>query len=168
MTTKHSRRSLLTGKLSHPETPQMWPPGAQTGFADLCSQCGDCARACPEGIIIRHASGQPALDFTQGGCTFCNACAQACETGALVPADPADWPWRAQINDSCLSLNAVACRACEDICEPRAIRFRPMTGGRSAPVLDPENCTGCGECSATCPIGAIAFALPAPAKEKVA
>jgi ferredoxin-type protein NapF len=66
------------------------------------------------------------------------------------------------ITNSCLSLNGISCRACEDACDPRAIRFRLMTGGRATPVLDEALCTGCGECAYTCPAGAVAFEKAEP------
>lgn len=78
-----------------------------------------------------------------------------------------DWPWTATITDTCLSLGGISCRACEDACEPRAIRFRLMTGGRAAPTLDPEQCTGCGECAFTCPTGAVSFEQRDPVTEAV-
>ncbi|MBN7784216.1 ferredoxin-type protein NapF [Ponticoccus gilvus] len=168
MTSKLSRRSVLRGRLSRTDPERLRPPGAQGDFARLCTGCGDCARACPEGIVIRHSSGEPVLDFTKGACTFCNACAEACETGALIPAPASDWPWRAVITDSCLSLNGIACRACEDACDARAIRFRLMTAGRAAPVLDADQCTGCGECAFTCPAGAVSFEARTPATEEIA
>lgn len=71
----------------------------------------------------------------------------------------------AVIGDSCLSLAGVLCRACEDSCESRAIRFRLMTGGRAAPVIATDDCTGCGACSAVCPTAAVRFEVPRPARE---
>ncbi|WP_319531340.1 ferredoxin-type protein NapF [uncultured Cohaesibacter sp.] len=165
MTVELNRRNFLRGKLKQSDAPRMYPPGAQPNFERLCSQCGECSSACPEAIIIRHETGLPVVDFTRGGCTFCNACTDVCETGALLPAPSEDWPWQAEIGSSCFSLNGIACRACEDACEPRAISFRLMTGGRSSPILDTDQCTGCGECSATCPASAITFAT---IKEKAA
>ena len=173
MTTQHSRRDFLRGQPTRPSAPLMRPPGAQPGFSQLCNGCGACARACPEALIIRHeirhegpAGGStPVVDFSKAACTFCGACAAACETGALRSEAVSDWPWRAVITDSCLSLNGISCRSCEDACAPRAIRFRLMTGGRAAPVLDTAQCTGCGACAATCPAGAVAFERPAPVAE---
>ncbi|MCA0942139.1 ferredoxin-type protein NapF [Yangia mangrovi] len=169
MTTQHSRRDFLRGQVSRPAAPLMRPPGAQTGFSQLCNGCGACASACPEAIIIRHEGpagrSTPVVDFSKGACTFCGACAEACDTGALSAQAVPDWPWRAIITDSCLSLGGISCRSCEDACEPRAIRFRLMTGGRAAPVLDSAQCTGCGDCAATCPAGAVTFEQPAPAAE---
>ena len=61
--------------------------------------------------------------------------------------------------DTCLQ-----CRACEDFCETRAIRFRPQTGGRALPRIDTGACTGCGACIAPCPAGAITVIETRPAK----
>lgn len=135
----------------------MNPPGQQPEFADLCTDCGDCIEACPEGIVLRHAGGGPVVDLSRGACTFCGACARACGTGALVETDPLPWPWSAVIAETCLSRNGVSCRACEDACEARAIRFRLMTAGRAMPVLDAATCTGCGACAHACPTGAVTF-----------
>lgn len=155
--TRHSRRSFLMGKVSQPEPHLIVPPGARPGFAELCKECGDCALACPAGIIIQHSSGKPVLDFSKGACSFCSKCSEACETGALAVQDKTNWPWRATITENCFSLTGISCRACEDACEPRAIRFRLMPGGIAKPVLAQDKCTGCGECAFTCPAGAVEF-----------
>ncbi len=169
MTTQHSRRNFLRGQLSRPEEPEMRPPGAQPGFAQRCSGCGACARACPEAIVVpkrtNDATPMPVVDFTRGACTFCGACAEACDTGALLPESVSDWAWTAAIADTCLSLAGISCRACEDACEIRAISFRLMTGGRAAPVLDAALCTGCGACAFTCPAAAVSFEQRQPLTE---
>ncbi|TRD23245.1 ferredoxin-type protein NapF [Palleronia caenipelagi] len=162
-----SRRNLLRGKLRRIDGKVMRPPGASVQFDALCDDCGACARACPEGIVVRSDSGGPVLDFSYGACTFCNQCVQACPTGALTEEASGDWPWTAKVLDSCLSLAGVTCRACDDACAPRAIRFRLMTGGRALPDLDPATCTGCGACAHTCPAGAIAFTRHTPAKTEM-
>lgn len=61
----------------------------------------------------------------------------------------------ARIGDACVEPKGVACRRCSEACEPDAIRFRPLGGNRSGVRLDDERCTGCGECRAVCPVGAI-------------
>jgi len=163
---KHSRRDILRGTLREQRRPVMRPPGAQAAFDHLCDDCGACARACPQKIIRHAEGGGPVLDFSRGACTFCGDCARACPTGALVAEAQTDWPWRAVILPSCLSRQGISCRACEDACEPRAIRFRLETKGRAVPVLATDICTGCGECAAACPAGAVTFerALPESAE----
>ncbi len=165
--TQHSRRRFLQGQIARSEPVHIRPPGAQAEFADLCTGCGDCARACPEGIILRHAaSGQPVVDIAQGACSFCGECAQACETGALLIRDAGGWPWRANIRQGCFSQTGIACRACEDSCEQDAIRFRLMPRGRAVPEIDLASCTGCGECARICPAGAIALQDLTPSKAR--
>ena len=73
--------------------------------------------------------------------------------GRLRPADPPGL----QIADHCLSLTGVACRACEDVCAVRAIRFRPNLGGVDRPSIDAEACTGCGDCLSLCPVKALSL-----------
>lgn len=157
MTGMLSRRDLFRRAAGRP-TP-MRPPGsgAERDFEAACERCGACAEACPEAILVADAGGLPELTVSHGACTFCGACAEACPTGALRPDRIGAWPWRARIAPSCLSLNGTACRACQDVCDARAIRFRLETGGRAVPLLDPVACTGCGACVGSCPAGAIAL-----------
>ncbi|WP_424928339.1 ferredoxin-type protein NapF [Amaricoccus tamworthensis] len=163
-----SRRSFLRGHFARETERHMRPPGAGPDFMDLCTRCGDCVSACPESIIIKTPSDGPRIDFSNGACTFCQECAQACPTGALAESVTPGWDWRAEVQDNCFSLGGIACRACEDGCGERAIRFRLQTGGRSVPLIDQDACTGCGECAFVCPAGAITFTIPEPAQEALA
>lgn len=151
--TAHSRRAFLKGRFD--DTPVMRPFGAvsEAEFREACTGCDACAKACPEAIIIAGPGGLPVIDPSLGACTFCGVCIETCETGALVEDQP--WPWRASADASCLSLNGVFCRSCEDQCDEGAIRFRLQTGGRSTPNIDPDLCVGCGACAASCPAGAV-------------
>lgn len=136
----------------------MRPPGADFGqFQNLCTQCGDCTKSCPETVIWIDANGYPTLDFSDGHCTFCGACAEACPTEALIAANAVTSPWRAKVEPTCWSLNGVTCRMCQDACDGSAIRFQLMTGGRAQPMIELEACTGCGACSTVCPAEAISF-----------
>lgn len=158
-----ARRALLRGKFDAVQP--MRPPGAvaESVFGDSCTRCGDCAASCPQAIITGDDEGFPIVDLTKRACTFCGACAEACSANAILPTE--GWDWRATVDDTCLSLQGVTCRACEDHCDDRAIRFKLQTGGRSEPVIDIESCTGCGACAAACPSGAISFEKPLAATQ---
>ncbi len=153
------RRAFLRGRFHDEEI--LRPPGALelASFVETCTRCGDCAAECPRAIITADADGFPMVDVNARGCTFCGACAEACSPAAIQPAQ--EWIYRAGVSDSCLSVQGVTCRACEDHCDESAIRFRLMTGGRSAPQIDPEICTGCGACVSPCPSNAITVERPA-------
>lgn len=157
MTSLEGRRNFLRGRFQQSDARAIYPPGAQDAFADLCTGCGDCVTACPQAIIVKPGTALPTVDFARGACTFCGSCAEACSSGALLADAVAGWPWRAVTQATCLSVQGVACRACEDACEPRAIRFRLMTAGRAVPEIDQTRCTGCGECAFTCPAQAVRF-----------
>ncbi|MGR3714635.1 MAG: ferredoxin-type protein NapF [Shimia sp.] len=150
-----NRRSFLKGQFER--SGEMRPPGAvdSSMFAETCTRCGDCAASCPQAIITADDEGFPKVDLSKRECTFCGECATACGPNAILAAD--GWDWRASVAETCLSLGGVACRACEDHCDARAIRFQLHTGGRSEPLIDLDSCTGCGACAASCPAGAISF-----------
>ncbi|MFY0661192.1 MAG: ferredoxin-type protein NapF [Shimia sp.] len=153
------RRAFLRGRFQDEET--LRPPGALelASFLETCTRCGDCAAECPQAIITADDDGFPKVDISSRGCTFCGACAEACSPEAIQPTH--EWIYRAVVSDRCLSMQGVTCRACEDHCDESAIRFRLMTGGLSAPQIDPETCSGCGACVAPCPSNAITVERPA-------
>ncbi len=72
---------------------------------------------------------------------------------ARAPADLR----KARINLRCIAMGGVFCRACDEHCEPRAVRFELLPAGRSLPRVDEERCNGCGECARVCPAQAIAL-----------
>ena len=157
MSESASRRNFLRGKFSA-RPAALRPPWAlsEQDFLHACTRCGACTPACPTGIIHNGDSGYPAIDFGKGECTFCSACVTACPSGALKRREnQAPWLIRARISEHCLALQRVECRICEDLCEPRAIRFSPQLGGAPTPVINTERCTGCGACIASCPPHAI-------------
>ncbi|WP_180888085.1 ferredoxin-type protein NapF [Ruegeria sp. THAF57] len=152
-----SRRGFLSAKILREDGNIVRPPGAcVSGFADACTKCAECVSACPEGLISMEPGGYPVFKPNDNPCTFCGECARACPTDALDIEGLADWPWRAAVQaSSCLSMNGVSCRICQDNCDQNALRFKLQTGGRAEPALDSYACNGCGSCVALCPVDAI-------------
>lgn len=63
----------------------------------------------------------------------------------------------ARVGDACLAERGTVCRSCEEHCEPQAIRFQLLSGGRSRPVILDARCNACGECVRVCPAQAMAL-----------
>lgn len=122
-----------------------------------CTGCGDCAPACPEGIIAFDGRNHPVIDFTKGECTFCGACSHACAEDVFDTT--ADTPWNLDITvaKTCFAENGIYCRSCGDVCPESAIRIAPQLGGRARVIVNEDACTGCGACLSACPADAISI-----------
>ncbi len=155
-----SRRQFLRGNFSGSRAVPR-PPWAlaEAAFASACTRCGDCIDACPQHILVLDKAARPTLDFGRGECTFCGKCVDACRPRALLQRE-GEPPWllKAQVQESCLALANVVCRACGDACPVQAIRFRPAIMAAARPEVDASLCTGCGACYAPCPAQAIRLA----------
>ena len=152
MTKDLARRDLLRGRLI-PRAAPIRPPGAivEKNFLSLCVPCDDCASACPHGLIDHDKAGRPVMNFTRATCVFCADCTRACTSGALDEQQARPWHVMARINQGCLSQNGITCRTCADHCDEQVISFKLMTRGRSQPIIDEGQCTGCGACVRICP-----------------
>lgn len=156
----HSRRFFLKGKFSSSEKkPTPRPPWAiepDASFTQKCTRCLECIHACPTSILTAGESGFPEVNFQSNGCDECEKCVEICKPKALVKLnDQPAWTWTAQIKEGCLASKQVECRVCGEICDHRAIRFKPQLGRISTPEVLSGNCTGCGHCVSKCPSNAI-------------
>lgn len=127
-------------------------------FTDACTQCFECAKACPSHLIIKGQGGFPEVSFARHGCDFCEACVRACPEDALsFNEENQHKPWQqlAVISDECFARRGVICRSCGEMCESRAIQFKPALAGKSQVSINASACTGCGECVHVCPAHAI-------------
>ena len=122
---------------------------------ERCTACGACARACPQDIIAIVGGTHPEIAFS-APCTFCGACADACPEDVFDTERDPPWQAVAVVGEGCFEPMGIACRACEDACEARALRARPRLGGTADMTVDAEACTGCGACVPVCPVDAIA------------
>ena len=64
----------------------------------------------------------------------------------------------ARLGLGCVEPAGVSCRRCGEACDEDAIAFTPIGGGRTAPLLAADRCTGCGACAHVCPVSAISLA----------
>jgi len=154
--TNASKRGFLRGKGFSHSPDVVRPPwtGSAQHFSDRCTRCDNCITACPEKILIQGDGGFPEVDFRLGECTFCTECASVCDEDVFQssPLEAEDaWTIVAGILPACLSLNAVLCRSCAEHCPADAISIRLHTGGISEPLINLDDCIGCGACLYVCP-----------------
>ena len=143
------------------------PPGAvaEPVLWGLCSRCGSCMRACPEGIIIPDLGTggpgswlTPRLDFSQRYCNeWCRVCTSVCPTGAIrrlsLKTKRTLSIGTARVDRTrCLAWHeAQYCMVCYEFCAYQAIRIVEHNG-INCPEVDAALCRGCGSCQCHCPV----------------
>ena len=115
-----------------------------------CLGFGDCLRACPEGAISLR-DGVAVVD--QNRCRGCYLCVKGCPKGIIVMTET-----RGKAINKCWSQAAgavvrrqckagcIGCKLCERNCPEHAVKVE-----NNLAIVDPELCTGCGQCVAKCP-----------------
>lgn len=157
-----NRRQFLSGDIVGRRAP-LRPPWAldEDEFTLACTRCNQCIEKCPQHILESDNGGFPSVNFMHAECTFCGDCVTACADGALLRANDGIEPWdyKAQIDASCLAIQGVECRVCEEQCQYDAIKFRPRARMASQPVLIQSECRACGACIQPCPAQAITISV---------
>ena len=125
---------------------------SEKDFINKCIECdGVCATACETDIIIIQEDKTPTLNFSNAGCTYCDKCAIACPYDVLILEEKKHIDAKITIDVlSCLSWNQTMCFSCKDPCLDDAIDFLALF----RPEIN-DNCTSCGYCIKSCPVGAI-------------
>ena len=141
------------------------PPGAleEEDFLSACTRCFKCGNACPNGCI-QFAGLEDGLEgaFTpyivarERACILCGVCADVCPTGALKPFEATRDGWAvsvdmglARVNEAmCYSFNGRTCGACYRACPLAGSAMK--IGIFETPLVQPENCVGCGLCEQAC------------------
>ena len=141
------------------------PPGALEGdaFLSACTRCFKCGNACPNDCI--QFSGleggleeafTPYIVARERACILCGECADVCPTGALQPFLATREGWAesvdmgvARVNEAmCYSFNGRTCGACYRACPLAGSAMK--IGVFETPLVQPENCVGCGLCEQSC------------------
>ncbi|MDH5424450.1 MAG: ferredoxin-type protein NapF [Gammaproteobacteria bacterium] len=159
-----TRKQFLRGDFTNRHAP-IRPPFslAEYLFVEICTQCGDCIKACPQNILFSGSGKYPEVDFSKGECTFCLDCVDSCNDNVLaVRAGEQPWTIQSTITDKCLVFKGIHCMTCREQCETEAIGFTPRVGQPPYPVIDSLLCNGCGACFQPCPNHAIKLSYQNP------
>jgi Fe-S-cluster-containing hydrogenase component 2 len=77
-------------------------PEPGTFEVKVCTQCGDCAEACPTGAIKLNDRGVHYVDV--GECNLCEACVPVCPEGVMfVRTELAGAAWKCDLCGDCVS-----------------------------------------------------------------
>lgn len=154
------------------------PPGslAEPQFLQKCVKCGECLKVCPTNGL-QPALGEagpegiwtPVFNFKIGYCEYyCSLCSQVCPTGAIKELTIEEkinirigtaWVDKSRCIPYVLGS---PCIVCEEHCptSPKAIKLVRTEIKRSdgtvltplVPVIDIDQCVGCGICENKCPV----------------
>ncbi len=141
------------------------PPGAlgEQAFLGECVRCLKCVSVCPNQCLDSFGftdglskAFTPYLKARTRGCTLCGECADVCPTNALKPFHVSRDGWQAGVKmgtarvnkDLCFSYHGRTCGACYQACPLAGSAMK--IGVFEQPIMQPENCVGCGLCEQAC------------------
>ncbi|MDA0118484.1 ferredoxin-type protein NapF [Vibrio sp. T11.5] len=150
-----SKRRFLSGKKRQDNELSLPWLSQPTLFIEQCTRCNKCVDVCQTQIIVKGDGGFPHIDFSNDECTFCYQCAAICPEPLFNPQSTHPWTAKATVKEDCLAKLNVDCRTCGDMCEPMAITFKLEVGKVAQPILNLEECNGCGACVSVCPTSSI-------------
>lgn len=154
-----------------PAKSMLRPPGAQgeADFSARCIKCGKCMEACPYVALFPApgnqglAAGTPMVDARAQACRLCEdfPCVEACPTNALRGIEErSDVRMGTAVidEDLCIAFQGMRCEVCYRTCplidQAISIDYRLREGDAIhsvfAPVIDEEQCVGCGLCVERC------------------
>jgi ferredoxin-type protein NapG len=155
--------------------PFVRPPGAladEEAFLAACERCHACADVCPHDAIspfgpaFGKLEGTPFMEPATTPCHWCEdmPCINACPSGALHLGESGAVAPLGKVAldlDRCLNTQGILCDTCAFRC-PGHIKAIRMVQRR--PVLDLDQCTGCGLCIFHCEAepGAFTFVFDDP------
>ncbi len=161
----------LEARVARHFPPQRRPPGAKPEivFRALCSACGECAKACPHDAIFTFNEeaganvGTPVMIPDRNPCLMCEdlPCISACGEGALealsaVSTGTIGIGSVEVVETLCLAKAGPDCGACANLC-PGSVDAVSFVN--RVPIVDQDECVGCGLCIQACPVTPPAIVL---------
>ena len=138
------------------------PPGSGgvERLLDRCTGCHLCISACPTRVLKPafleyglEGMLKPQLDFSRSYCSYdCTACGEVCPEDAISRLTLAEKRATRIGVAQVIASKCKICMICVRRCPTQAIIAEPKDGYFSTPVVNLEQCIGCGLCEAVCPV----------------